>query len=263
MPTLPSLPSLLDLDAATIAWIALATSVAFVMRGLAGFGSSMIGIGLLSLVLPPARVVPAFLVIELITSVNLLPQAWPQVDWKSLRWVCLGCAVATPLGLFVLAGLDPNPMRLFVSACLLGIEVFMLSGLAARVAPKDTPGAGGAFAVGLASGVLTGAAGIGGPPAVVFYFATTRIAVSRATLIAYLVFTDICALAWIGGTGLLASTDWWPIVAVAVPFSFAGTWLGTHIYLRLPEAQLRRLIWSLLAALGSVGLVAAMVRIAG
>jgi len=76
-------------------------------------------------------------------------------------------------------------MCLFVSACLLVIALLMLSGAAQRRAPKRTPGPLGVLLVGGASRVLNGAAGIGGPPAIVFCFATTGMAVSRATLIAF------------------------------------------------------------------------------
>ena len=100
------------------------------MRGLSGFGSAMIGIGALTLVLPPAQVIPAFFGLELLTTVNLLPSVWRQIDWRSLRWVIAGCAVTTPVGLTALAHLDPNPMRLIVSACLATIALLMLSGLA-------------------------------------------------------------------------------------------------------------------------------------
>ena len=59
---------MLGFDALTLAWIGLATLAAFIVRGLSGFGSSMIGIGALSMVLPPAQVVPAFLAVELLTT---------------------------------------------------------------------------------------------------------------------------------------------------------------------------------------------------
>lgn len=251
--------NLLGFDAPTLVGIALATGVAFVVRGLSGFGSSMIGIGSLSLLLPPAQVVPAFLAIELLTTVNLIPGVWRQIDWRSLRWVMAGCAVSTPVGLLLLAGLDPQPMRLFVSLTLLVIALLMLSGLAQRLAPRQTPGPLGACLVGAASGVLNGAAGIGGPPAIVFYFATTGTAVSRATLIAFFLFTDLYALAWAGGAGLL-STAAWPLIVVALPFSLLGIWLGQRGYQRLDEARLRRVVWALLAALGATGVAATFVR---
>ena len=89
------------------------------------------------------------------------------------------------------------------------------------LAPRQTPGPLGALLVGTASGVLNGAAGIGGPPANVVYFATTGAAVSRATLIAFFLFTDVYALAWAGGTGLLGTAAW-PLIVVALPFSLLG-----------------------------------------
>ncbi len=252
---------LLGFDSPTLAWIGAATLAAFIVRGLSGFGSSMIGIGALSIVLPPAQVVPAFLAVELLTSVNLLPGVWRQIDWRSLRWVIAGCALSTPFGLTLLAQLDPNPMRLLVSACLLAIALAMLSGAAQRFAPRNTPGPLGAVAVGGVAGLLNGAAGIGGPPAIVFYFATTGAAVSRASLIAFFLFTDVYALAWAGGTGLLAATGW-QLIAAALPFSLAGIFIGQRLYLQLDEARLRRLIWALLVALGTLGVASAAWRLA-
>ena len=253
---------MLGFDAAALVAIGAISLLAFVVRGLSGFGSSMVGIGGLSLLLPPAQVVPAFLALELLTTLHLLPGIWRQVDWRSMRWLVAGCALSTPLGLLALAGTDANPMRLAVSACLLLIALFMLSGAARRVAPRQTPGPLGALGVGMASGALNGAAGIGGPPVIVFYFATTGAAVSRASLIAYFVFTDVYALAWASGTGLLANAAW-PLIMAALPFSLTGVWLGQRLYLRLDEARLRRLVWCLLAALGALGVANAAWRLLG
>lgn len=245
---------LLGFDGARLAAIATVSLAAFVVRGVSGFGSAMVGIGGLSLLLPPLQVVPAFLALELLTTAHLLPSVWRQVDWRSLRWVIGGSLLATPLGLTLLAGLDAALMRLVVSGCLLAIAVLMLGGLARRWAPKQTPGPLGALAVGAVSGALNGAVGISGPPAIVFYFATTAAATSRATLIAFFLVTDVWALALAGGAGLLTRAAL-PLIAVALPFSLAGIWLGQRLFLRLDEVQLRRLVWWLLAVLGAVGLV--------
>jgi hypothetical protein len=247
---------LLGFDPAQLAAIGAIALAAFVVRGVSGFGSAMVGIGGLSLFLPPLQVVPAFLALELLTTAHLLPSVWRQVDWRSLRWVIGGCLLATPLGLSLLAGLDAALMRLVVSGCLLAIAVVMLGGLAQRWAPRQTPGPLGALAVGAVSGALNGAVGISGPPAIVFYFATTAAATSRATLIAYFFFTDVWALLLAGGAGLLTAAAL-PLIAVALPFSLAGIWLGQRIFLRLDEAQMRRLVWCLLAVLGAAGLARA------
>src|SRR5262245_1638186 len=219
----------LGFDLPTLAWIGLSTLVAFIVRGFSGFGSALIGIGSLTMVLPPAQVIPAFFCIELLTSVNLLPSVWRQIDWRSLRWVIGGCAVTTPLGLVLLAHIDPNAMRFVVSGCLATIATLMLTGVAQRFTPSSTPGRMGALAAGGASGVLNGAAGIPGPPAIVFYFATTGAAVSRATLIGFFVFTDVYGLAWAAGTGLLAGVGW-KLIAAAVPFALLGLFIGHRLY---------------------------------
>jgi uncharacterized protein len=253
---------MLGFDLPTLAWIGLGTLAAFIVRGLSGFGSALIGIGSLTMVLPPAQVIPAFFCIELLTSVNLVPSVWSQIDWRSLRWVIAGCALTTPLGLTALAHLDPNPMRLLVSACLATIALLMLTGVAQRFTPISTPGPLGALAAGGAAGVLNGAAGIAGPPAIVFYFATTGAAVSRATLIGFFLFTDVYGLAWAAGTGLLAGVGW-KLIAVAVPFSLLGIFIGHRLYLKLDEARLQRVIWALLAVLGTVGAISATMRMVG
>lgn len=242
---------------AQLAAIALVSLLAFVVRGVSGFGSAMVGIGMLSLLLPPQQVVPAFLALELLTTAHLLPGVWRQIDWKSLRWLAAGCLLATPLGLQLLTRLDPEATRLMVSLCLLGIAALMLSGLAQRVAPKHTPGPAGALATGALSGLLNGAVGISGPPVIVFYFATTAAATSRASLIAYFLLTDLWAIALAGQAGLLTAAAG-TLVLAALPFSLAGIWLGHRLYLRLTDAQLRRLVWWLLAGLGAAGLAKAL-----
>jgi uncharacterized membrane protein YfcA len=48
---------------------------------------------------------------------------------------------------------------------------------------------------------------------------------------------------------------------VALPFSLAGIWLGQRLYLRLDEAQLRRLVWCVLAGLGALGVARGLVQL--
>lgn len=74
-----------DFDGLTLCWIGHVSRAAFVVRGWSGFGSAMVGIGAPSTLLPPARVVPAFLALELLTTVNLLPGVWRRIEWRSLR----------------------------------------------------------------------------------------------------------------------------------------------------------------------------------
>lgn len=248
------------LEPQTLLLIVATSLIAFGVRGLSGFGSSMIGIGTLSLLLPPTQVVPAFLALELLTTLHLLPSIWRQVDWRSLRWVLPASALGTPFGLMLLASLDPDPMRLLVSACLMATALLMLSGHAQRLIPPGPPGAAAAAGAGLVSGVLNGAAGIGGPPVVLFYFSSFTAATSRATLIAYFLVADVLVLIGAGGTGLLASSSL-RLIGVALVPALVGIWCGQRLYGRLDDTQLKRTIWRLLGVLGAFGVGLAMWRL--
>ena len=57
----------------TLVYVALAIFIAFVVRGFSGFGSSLIAVSALTLVLAPALVVPAIFSLEVLASISLLP----------------------------------------------------------------------------------------------------------------------------------------------------------------------------------------------
>ncbi len=250
-------------DLPTLVIIAAVTLLAFFVRGLSGFGSSLVGVGALSMVLPPAQVVPTYLALELMASLNLLPGIWRHVDWRALGWVVGGSLLGAPLGLALLAWLDPDLVRLLVSASLLAIAAVMLSPLLAqRLAPRAQAGPVASAAVGLTSGVLNGLAAIGGPPVIVYFFARTTVTVGRATVIAFILLTNTWVLLLAGSSGLLAGAGW-QLITVALPFALIGIWIGQRGYTRLDDASLRRLIWRLLAALGAVGLAVGGWRLAG
>ena len=53
----------------------------------------------------------------------------------------------------------------------------------------------------------------------------------------------------------------WALIVAALPFSLLGIWLGQRWYARLDEARLRRLVWLLLAAPGTIGVAGAAWRL--
>jgi hypothetical protein len=250
-------------------WLAIATAglLAFIVRGLAGFGASMIGIGTLSLWLPPAQVVPGFLAIEVLATAHQLPGLWRQIDWRSLRWVLGASALATPLGTTLLARLPAEPMRVGVSGALLVIAVYMLWRQASgpRTGAAQAAASSGrrlAVLAGGLSGLLNGAVGISGPPVIVLYFSRTAFAVGRASLIAYFLFSDTVMLGFAGLNGLLTAPVLQLVLAV-LPFALVGVWLGQRLYLRLDEDRMRRTVWLLLAGIGAVGLLRAASGLVG
>ena len=91
----------------TVALAAVLTAA--VIRGYSGFGFAMVGVTGMSLVMPPALVVPAVLLLEIAASVQLLPKVWKDVSWVSLRCLFIGSVAAVPLGVYLLAHVPPRP----------------------------------------------------------------------------------------------------------------------------------------------------------
>src|SRR5215210_5432881 len=83
-----------------------------VLRGYTGFGFAVIAVPPLVLLLEPAEVVPIVLLLEVVASLQLLPNVWRSVDWRAVRQLLIGALAGTPLGILVLSQLPGREMRL-------------------------------------------------------------------------------------------------------------------------------------------------------
>lgn len=232
--------------------------LAAIVRGFSGFGFSLLSITAISLILPPREIVPTIFLLEVAASINLIPSIWRQIDWRSIRWLLLGYVIALPFGVFALARFPEPPMQLAMSILVFGTAVLMLRGF--RM--KKTPGATATTATGAASGILNGAFGIGGPPVVLFYFSTPAVAaVSRASVIAFFLSTDILGLGMLGYEGLVTSQSFAQFLAW-LPALLAGVWVGAHGFKRMDQAMFRKAVLVLLMLLAVMTLAKAIYDLA-
>jgi len=207
---------------------AVAVLVGALVRGYTGFGASMFWVASLSLVYPPAGVVPTVLLLEVLASLVLVPAVRHDVDWRRMRWMLLASVLTMPLGVALLQVLPARPMRVVVALVILAGTLAMAFGV--RTAGR--PGTRTALAAGSVSGVVNGSTGLGGPPAVLLYFSgADSNAVGRATLIAYFLGTDAAGFAMMAGTGLVDGqvlAHW----AVFAPLALLGIAVGQRTFRR-------------------------------
>lgn len=225
-------------------WLALAYAVACIfgaaiVRGYSGFGFSLLAIISLSLLLPPATIVPSIFLMEVAASLHLLPGAWPDIHWRAIGWLALGCLVATPFGVYALANVPAAPLTIGLAIFVLGAALLLAKGYSLH----RMPGRAFTVTVGAASGLFNGAFGTGGPPVILFFFSSPAgVAAGRASLIAFFLLTDLYGLACQGWNGLLG----WGTVARAalfLPPLAAGVWLGNRRFMGADPAAFRR--WTL------------------
>lgn len=233
------------LDLLTLGYGTVCVFLAAIVRGFSGFGFSMLAIISLSLVLPPAAIVPTILMLEVAASLHLLPQIWKEVHWRSVGWLLAGCIVATPLGTYLLATVPAAPMKLALAVCVLVAATLLLRGFSLT----ETPGPAATFGTGMASGVLNGSFGIGGPPVILFYFSTpAAVSVSRASVIAYFLGTDVAGLGFLGLEGLVT---WESAVrfALFLPALLLGVAIGHRSFKGADPDAFRRWVLRLLMLL--------------
>lgn len=231
--------------------------LAAIVRGFSGFGFSLLTITALSLFYPPVEIIPSIFMLELAASANLLPSIWKDIHWKSLGPLTVGCLVATPIGVWALAHVAPAPMQIALSIFVLVATYLMWRGFAL----KTMPGPIASTLAGAASGLSNGAFGIGGPPVILFYFASPAGNVAgRASLVAFFLATDIIGLANQSVHGLIT----WDTAVRALmflPALLAGVWVGARSFKGTDPETFRKYVLGILAFLAVVILLKAVMQI--
>jgi uncharacterized membrane protein YfcA len=217
----------------------------------------------MSLLLPPAQVVPPVFVLEVLASLSLLREAWKDADLRWLRWLVLGNALCIPLGLALLAWLPEVELRLLLGGLLLTAAALLRAGFSMGLEPSWRVKLG----AGLVSGFVNGVAAIGGV-AVAVLMSTTALAPAamRATMIVLFLFTDLYALAWAAllpagehGDAALLSMHTVVMALGLAPAMLAGIWCGRRFFVGLPPQAFRQRVLELLIVIASLGVLRACV----
>ncbi|WP_394269751.1 TSUP family transporter [Qipengyuania sp.] len=229
--------------------IALAATLASAfVRGLAGFGMAILLVPVIALALDP---------VQAVMTANLLGLLVGLTEWRwimgyaerSARTISAMVALTTLPGLVVLA-LTPAPLARLL------IAIVALSAFAAMLMPPRKAAVHGrpaTLAVGAASGLLTGFAGMPGPPVVPYYVGRPiPREVAKASMI--LIFTVAGGIGLMSGA-VLGELDL-RLLALALslfPVVVIGNWLG-----RKASGHVGDKAWRIFAAavLGAAALAA-------
>lgn len=232
----------------TLVFVLLSAFAAALLRGFTGFGFAIAAVPLLSLSLPPSRVVVLTVVLQVLASLADLRSAARATDWHALRWLSPGMVIGTPLGLVLLTHLSANSARLVIGGLILGSVVLL--GCDVRLPPRPPNLA--ITAVGLASGLMNGLAAMSGPPVVAFLMALPHSAVVvRATSLVFFTFTAIVAVVPMAVAGLI-DREILLLAVVAWPTLLAGTRLGAWGFRRAKPHHHRRVALTVLTVLATI-----------
>lgn len=227
--------------------LAAALGASFV-RGLTGFGMAILLVPILALALPPVEAVVLGNCLSMfigMTEIRMLVRESERSAWVIGAIV----VVTTPFGLWALSSTSPDIARVMIA--LIAFSAFLAILLPRR--GSAAPGRLVTGAVGVVSGLMTGYAGMPGPPVVPYYAGRTlpRITIKASML---LIFT-------IAASAGLASATWlgilrWELVVFALvmlPVIIFGNRLGAMVSGRISDPVWRSVVGLVLggAALGA------------
>jgi len=227
-----------------------ATFAAAFVRGLAGFGMAILMVPVLALALTPVEAV-------LVTNFVALFLGLTEIRWitrtaERSAWTLSGLVLlSTAPGLILLAA-TPRDLATFL------IALVALSAFGAILLPKraaDLPGRVNTVLTGVSSGLLTGFAGMPGPPVVPYYVGRDiKRTMAKASML--LIFT-IAAFAGLGSGLAIGELRWGQLILALIlfPVVIVGNWLGTLAFGKVSDSVWRGFTALVLGAAAAAALV--------
>jgi len=223
-----------------------------ILRGFLGFGGSLGAVPGLSLIYGPLSAVSIVLLAEIGAIIQLLNTAIRQSEKQVVAPLVLASALTTPFGAWLLINLDPGDMRRAISITVLSfVAVLMLGWRYQR--PPSLPVVIGVGSVG---GVLSGGAGMGAPPAILFLLSGPHGQEAvRANIIGYLAVANMVALITIWLNGALTVDILWRAMVLTPPYLIAIC-VGSRLFRFASELFYRYVALAITAVIGIAALFA-------
>lgn len=224
----------------------------YIVLGIGGFGSALVAMPLLALILPIRTVVPLMLLLDfagmLTQGVRLRRDLDRREMLRVLPWLLIGMGVGV-------TALVMLPARALLVA--LGITILTYAAASLRHRPGRRPvSPGWAVPAGLFGGLFGGMFGTGGAVFAMYY--TSRIpdpVRMRATMSAVFVISTALRLVLFLLSGLLAQREIWLAFLGLAPLVLLGFFVGHRLHDRLTPLQVARFVSVLLVFSGTSVLI--------
>lgn len=235
-----------------LATTAFIISVAYIVFGLTGFGSSITAMPFLAMIYPLRFAVPVMVVLDLSAAIILAFRNFKAVDRRELFGLVPYTLVGIVFGVTVLVY---APARLLLFGLGVFVVVSAVRGLffaAKNVKPISKTWS---IPIGIVGGAFTALFGTGGP--VYATYLARRIqekAVLRATMGTLILISGISRLVAFSTAGLFGQKNLLLIAAAMIPCALCGLYAGSHLHRRLPAERVVHVLWMVLLV-GGVSLV--------
>jgi uncharacterized protein len=223
--------------------ICLAAALAGAVRGFTGFGAALVFIPIASSIVEPWQAVVLLFVIDSVTTLPLLPNAFRHCTWREVIPLTLGAAAMVPVGAYFLLSVDPTALRWALSALALAAVAALASGWRYQALPNPTLSAG----VGIVSGFLGGLCSFYGPPIAIFWLGgQSRSGTIRANVNVFLLVMTLVAGVTYASHGLFKSAVVYQGL-ILMPVYGLAVWIGSKFFRHVSESSFRRIAYLIIA----------------
>ena len=228
-----------------------AAALGGLVAGFSGFGAAIVMMPLFTLLWGPVQAVATCYILLLLTSIQMVPSAARHCDLRQMSLMGVVAACSVPFGNHLLVTVDAYAVQLAIGVVVVTYVVFASLGWRYEGHRPRGVTAG----VGALSGLLHGATGMGGPPAILYLLTGPDPAkVHRANLVVYLTFLTVAGMATLTVTGAIDATVLWRAV-IAAPLYALSIWLGTRLFRYANDVRYRRFALLLLLVIGVTALL--------
>jgi uncharacterized membrane protein YfcA len=235
-----------------IGWLLLAASVGGLARGFAGFGSGLILLPVAAAVVSPWWALASLAVLDTLGTLPLMRRAWRDAHRIELLPLILGMLLFLPVGLFLLSYLPVAVFRWAVTLSVLALLAALLTGWRWR-GRRDTAMTS---ATGALAGFVGGAAGLAGPPVILYYLASMHSpAQIRANLMIFFVFFNAAMLVMLALMARLEAGAVALGLLLLVPFALANL-IGAALFRPANEGLYRTAAYVLIGCAAVLGMPA-------
>lgn len=223
------------------------------LQGMTGFGSALVAVPLLCLLVDAQTAVPLATLNSLVITAYLLTRLKNHVAIIKVLPLCLSALPGALLGVALLHRIDGHLFKILLGLLLLAYGIY---NLVCSPAPRRRHPAW-AWLAGFMSGAIGSAFSVGGPPAILYAtlndWGKDEI---KATLTAFFAFNSTIAALVHWSNGLTTAT----VIAgfaVSAPMVLLGTMIGSYWYQRTAQLRYMRVTFAVLIVIGFTMVVTA------
>ena len=226
--------------------IALVFLLASFIQGMTGFGSALVAIPLLSLIIDIKSAVPLCILNSLVITAYLSLKMRKNLDKKKILPLCIAAVPGIILGSTLLKHVNSKFIRLWLGILLI---TYSLHSLFSTPKPRKLHTAW-SYLAGFSSGAIGAAFSAGGPPTIIYTALNDwQKDTIKATLSGFFLFNSFF-IATVHAISGLTTIEILTHFMISAPFVLLGTFLGTICYGKIPHELYLKIIFAFLTLMG-------------